>query len=155
MNDTPVITETAPQRVAKIHLCVPREQIMQVMGPGIQEVYAALAAQGIAPAGPWLTYHHQRPDAEFDFDICVPVASAVAPTGRVVAGELPAERVARTVYHGGYEGLGQAWGEHIAWVSEQGLPAKSQLWEVYAEGPERGGPPSSWRTELNQPLENP
>ena len=152
MLETPALTQTTPQAVAKIHLTVPRDQIQIVMGPGIQEVYAAIMAQGLVPTGPWFTYHHKRPDSEFDFDIGVPVSSPISPTGRVVAGELPAQRVARTVYIGGYEGLGHAWGEFIGWVAAQGLTPLGHLWEAYQTGPESGGPPSSWRTELNQPI---
>ena len=39
----------------------PREEIQLAMGPGIREVFAVLAAQGIAPAGPWFTHHRRRP----------------------------------------------------------------------------------------------
>src|SRR4051812_44801547 len=48
--DTPQITETDDQLTAFIPLTVPREEIQTVMGPSIRAVYAALAAQGIAPA---------------------------------------------------------------------------------------------------------
>lgn len=46
----------------------------------------------------------------FDFEVGVPVAAPVAAAGRVKPGELPAATVARTVYHGDYSGLGEAWG---------------------------------------------
>jgi len=89
----------------------------------------------------------------FDFEICVPVKKPVAPTGRVKPGRVTAgRRVARTVYHGGYEGLGAAWAELRAWIDSQGLKPADDLWEVYAAGPESGSDPGSWRTELNQPL---
>ena len=46
-------------------------------------------------------------------------------------GTLPAARVARTVYHGDYEGLGEAWGEFGEWIKAQGLKPAPDLWEVY------------------------
>ena len=60
--------------------------------------------------------------------------------------------MARTVYHGGYEGLGPAWGEFLGWIESQGLKSAEDLWEVYAAGPESSPDPANWRTELNRPL---
>ncbi|MBO9539070.1 GyrI-like domain-containing protein [bacterium] len=152
MIETPQITQSEAQLTAFIHLTVPREEIQEVMGPGIGEVMAAIAAQGIAPAGPWFT-HHLRMDPEiFDFEICVPVTAPVAPAGRVQAGQLPAAKVARTVFHGNYEGLGDAWGEFMDWIEAQGHTPASDLWECYVKGPESSPNPADWRTELNRPL---
>ena len=73
------------------------------MGPGLREVMATLAAQGLTPAGPWFTHHRHRPSETFDFEVCVPVATEVSASGRVTPGRLPAARVARAVYRGPYE----------------------------------------------------
>lgn len=152
MIETPRTTDTPSRHIAFIPLVVPRDEIRHVMGPGIQEVYAAITAQGRAPTGPWFTFHHRRPTDSFDFKICVPVDTPVAPTGRVLAGELPAQKVIRTVYHGPYEGLGQAWGEFIGWVAANGMTVSAELWEAYIVGPESSANPADWRTELNLPL---
>ena len=53
MIDTPHIAQSPSQQTAVIHLTIPREEIGIVMGPGIGELMAAVAAQGIATAGPW------------------------------------------------------------------------------------------------------
>ena len=100
MLDTPQIAQTPNQLTAVIRLTIPREEMRNVMGPGITELMAAVAAQGIAPAGPWFTHHLRMDPATFDFEICVPVTTPVAASGRVKAGHLPATTVARTVYHG-------------------------------------------------------
>lgn len=152
MLETPRIMETTDQLTALIPLVVPRAEIPAVMGPSIREVYAALAAQGIAPAGPWFTHHRRRPTDTFDFEVCVPVATTVAAAGRVKSGLLPAARVARTVYSGPYEGLATAWGEFYAWVAAHGHTPRADLWEGYLVGPESGPDPAAWRTELNCPL---
>ena len=152
MLDTPQITQIAAQLTAIIHLTVPREEIRNVMGPGIGEVMAAVAAQGIAPAGPWFTHHLRMDPDTFDFEVGVPVTAPVVAVGRVKAGQWPAMKVARTVYHGEYEGLGAAWGEFDAWIAAQGLTSGPDLWECYVAGPESGPDPSTWRTELNRPL---
>ena len=152
MLDKPQITEVAAQQTAVIRLTIPREEIRNVMGPGIGELMATIAAQGIAPAGPWFT-HHLRMDPDiFDFEIGVPVTAPVAAAGRVKAGQLPATRVARTVYHGPYEGLAAAWAEFDAWIAAEGHTAGTDLWECYVAGPESSPDPATWRTELNRPL---
>jgi effector-binding domain-containing protein len=88
----------------------------------------------------------------FDFEIGVPVSSPVTASGRVQPGQLPAAKVARTIYHGSYEGLGPAWGEFDAWINAQGLSPAPNLWECYVSGPESSADPSTWQTELNRPL---
>ncbi len=108
----------------------------------------AVAAQGIATTGPWFSHHLRMDPAIFDFEIGVPVAAPVAAMGRVQLGQLPAATVARTVYHGPYEGLGTAWGEFDAWIAANG----PDLWECYVAGPESGLDPATFRTELNRSL---
>lgn len=152
MIDTPQITRTDARLTAVIRLTIPREEIRNVMGRGIVEARAAVAAQGIAPAGPWFTHHLRMDPATFDFEIGVPVTAPVAAAGRVKPGEWPATKVARTVYHGSYEGLGDAWGEFDAWIAAHGLTPGPDLWECYVVGPESNPAPATWRTELHRPL---
>jgi len=152
MIDTPEIVQTAVQPTAIIRLTIPRSEIQHVMGPGYAELMETIAAQGIAPAGSWFT-HHLRMDPEiFDFELGVPISTPLSAAGRVTASELPAATVARTVYHGGYEGLGDAWGELNAWIDAKGHTQAPNLWEHYVAGPESSPDPANWRTELNRPL---
>lgn len=148
----PQIVQTNEQLTAVVHLTVPRAEISQVMGPAIAEIIAALAAQGIAPAGPCFSLHGKRPTDTFDFEVGFPVSRPIAPAGRVRMSKLPAARVARTTYSGGYDGLGAAWGEFCAWIESDGLAAQDSLWESYLSGPESSPDPDQWRTELNRPL---
>jgi effector-binding domain-containing protein len=152
MIDTPQITQSNAQLTAVIRLTIPRAEIRNVMGPAMSEVMATVAAQGIPPAGPVFSYHFRMDPDTFDFEVGVPVAKPVSPAGRVKPGELPAKNVARTVYHGGYEGLGAAWGEFNAWIAANGHKPGPDLWECYAAGPESSPDPANWRTELNRPL---
>lgn len=152
MLETPQITQSMAQQTAVIHLTIPRNQIQQVMGPGIQELMTTLGSQGIAPWGPLFSQHFKMEPETFDFEISVPVASPVKAAGRVMPGQLPAVKVARTVYQGPYEGLGAAWGEFDKWIQSQGLQAAPNLWECYQVGPESGPDSSKYRTELNRPL---
>lgn len=152
MIESPQIVKMPAQPVAFIHLAIPRDEIQEVMGPGLAELMQTLAAQGLAPTGPWFTHHLRMDPERFDFKICVPVAEPVTPTGRVQAGMRAASTVARTVFHGSYEGLGDAWGDFMAWIEAEGHTPAPDLWEVYAKGPESSSDPDDWRTELNRPL---
>ncbi|MCB9915529.1 MAG: GyrI-like domain-containing protein [Planctomycetes bacterium] len=152
MIEPPAVVESTAQTCAAIHLCIPRQSMPEVMGPAIGELLQTLAAQGLAPAGPILCHHHRLDPAEFDFDLCVPVAGAVAATGRVRAHELPAARVVRTVMHGDYALLPHAWGELMKWIGAQELAVRDELWERYLVGPESSERPADWRTELNRVL---
>ena len=76
----------------------------------------------------------------------------MAAAGRVQPSQWPAIKVARTVYNGPYEGLGEAWGEFIDWIENNGHTPAPDLWECYLVGPESSPDPADWRTELNRPL---
>jgi len=152
MIDEPKVVETKEQKAAVIHLTIPREKIGEVMGPSHTELMSALKAQGITPAGPWFSHHFRMDPKVFDFEIGVPVSKEVQASGRVKPGQLPAAKVARTTYRGGYEGLGPAWGEFEEWLKSNGHTAASELWEVYTAGPETGNDATLYRTELNRPL---
>ena len=152
MTEEPRIVDVAAQPIAVIHIVVPTAEIRTVMGPGLAELQAAVAAQGIATNGPWFTHHRRRPSDVFDFEIGVPVAKPVAAAGRVQPSQWPAMTVARTVYHGDYEGLGSAWHGFETWIAARGLRPAVDLWERYVVGPESSTDPATWRTELSRPL---
>lgn len=152
MLGTPRIVDSPEQLVAKIALVVPRDQMPVVMGPGISELFTVVSAQGIEVTGPWFAHHYEITDTTFDFAICVPVASPVTASGRVIPDVREAARVARAVLSGPYEGLGDGWGELMTWIAAEGLQPRTDLWEIYVTGPESGDDSSQWRTELNRPL---
>lgn len=152
MLDTPHLIETTLQQTAVIRLTIPRNEIRSVMGLAIAELMSTLAAQGLSPAGPLFSHHLRMLPDTFDFEVGAPVNATVRPVGRVIAGQLPATKVARTVYHGAYEGLAAAWGEFDAWIRANDHVAAPDLWEVYLAGPESSQDPGDWRTEFNRPL---
>lgn len=152
MIDTPEIVQTTAQQTALIHLTIARGEMRTVMGPGIEEVMAAVKTQGIGPSGPWFTHHLTLDPVNFDFEICVPVSAPVAAVGRVMPGLSPAMTVVRTVYRGSFEGLGAAWAEFNAWVAANGHEPGEDFYERYVAGPESSPNPADWRTELSRPL---
>ena len=152
MIDPPEIIQTVAQPTAIIPLKIPKDQIQHVMGPGLRELMSTIAAQAITPTGSWFTHHLKISPDQWDFEIGVPVIRTVIAAGRVKPSQWPAMKVARTIYHGGYTGLGAAWGEFGGWLEANGHEAGKDLWEFYPAGPDSGSDPTQWRTELNRPL---
>ena len=149
------ILQTTPQLTASIPIKVPREEIRHVMGPALAELNAAVAAQNVAIIGPWFTHHFRNPGEVFDFEICLPVATSVAPVDRTKPGQWPAMKIVQTTFHGGYESLGNAWGEFIGIIKSAGHQTADGLYESYAVGPEMSPDPSAWRTVLSKELLEP
>ena len=143
--DAPQVIEIAPSSLPASASVFRGES--KVMGPGLSELKAA-----VARTGPWFDHHFRRPTNTFDFEICLPVAARVTPVGRVKAGQRPATTIARTIYHGDYDGLGAAWGEFEAWIVANEHKTGPDFWQCYVAGPESNDDPSTWRTELNRPL---
>lgn len=152
MIDTPQVVQTTAQTAAVIHLRIAREEMPNVMGAAINEVLGALKAQGVAPVGPLFCHHLVMQKGLFDFEVGFGCTAVVKASGRVKPSSLPAVRVARATYTGGYEGLHGAWVAFGEWLTKQGLTPRGDLWESYVYGPESSQDPATWRTELNQPL---
>jgi effector-binding domain-containing protein len=151
---TPEIIQTKAQEAAVIRLTIPRSEMMKVFGPAVGELMGALAAQGVEPVGAVFAHHLKMTPDTFDFELGVKVSSPVKAAGRVKPGQLPAVKVARTVYSGPYEGLPSAWGEFDKWMNANGHKQAENLWEVYSVGPQASLASTNWRTELNRPLTN-
>ncbi len=145
----PELITTIEVPTAMIHLVVPGREMPKYMDPAILEIIQVLAEQGMRPAGPMFSYHHHRPSDTFDFQIGFPVEKVFEEKGRVKNSMLPAERVARCVYQGPYEGLAQAWPALQEWVREQKLPETGRFFERYLNNPDEVKDPKDYCTELN------
>ena len=152
MIDDPTITHLDPAPTAVIRARIPRDKMPEFIRPAIEEIMGTISAQGAAPAGAVFAHHFSMDPKMFDFEVGVPVSKPVTATGRVEPGERPASKVARTVYHGPYEGLPEAWGKFHAWIERNELAFAPDIWECYVDGPHSHDDPSKWRTELNRVL---
>ncbi len=152
MISSPEILQIEAQVAAIIHIKTPRTEMAKVFGPAVTELMAALAEQGVEPDGAVFAHHLKMSPEFFDFELGVRVSAQVKAAGRVQPGQLPAARVARTIYSGPYEGLSAAWGEFSDWIKAKGHEVAGNLWEIYSVGPHSTPDPSGWRTELVRPL---
>ncbi len=149
---TPEILQTEAAAAAVIRLTIPRCEMMTAFGPAVGELMAELARQGLELVGAVFAHHLALSPDAFDFELGVKVSAPVTAAGRVKPGELPAVKVARTIYSGPYEGLPSAWGEFDGWMKANGRQPAGSLWELYSVGPQSTPDPANWRTELNRPL---
>ncbi len=154
MLETPQVVQTTAHPIAYIPVTATWQEMPQVMGPGIAELLAEITAQGVKPVGEIFTHHLRRPADTFEFEISVPVSAPIKACGRVQPGEYPAVKMARTVYQGPYEGLGDAWPEFSEWIEKNGHATSEELWEAYTVGPHSNPDPAAWRTELSQQIVN-
>ena len=65
----------------------------------------------------------------------------------------PEQLAAYSINHGPYEKLGEASEELMSWILANGFKTRADLWERYLAGPDSNPDPSTFRTELNRPLE--
>ena len=152
MNEIPEVLEAASLLTAVVPLVARNDQLKSVIGPAIGEVAMALKQCEVMPCGALFVLVKSRRDGVLDLEVGFPVPEEIAPSGRVVSSELPAARVARVLYQGGYEGLADAWAELDRWVEAEGLAASEMGWEFYVRGPESSPDPSEWWTELSRML---
>ena len=148
----PDVTEIASRGVAAIHIVTPPAKMRDVMSPARAELLAAVQAHGLRPAGPWFEHYHRATADTFDFDVCVPVTTPVVSIGRVEPRAISKERVVRTTYTGGYEGLPGAWAAFRRWLEAHEVATRADFFQCYVVGPESTQDPSLWKTELRRPL---
>jgi effector-binding domain-containing protein len=104
----------------------------------LDEVWACLHAAGITRGCPNdMLYLDDDPHVEVG--VVLPAPAPPPPlTGRVVGSALPAGRVATTVHHGPYDGLGATHREVARWCAAHGHRPAGPRWEIY--GPHREDP---------------
>ncbi len=121
MLDESTIIDVAECPAAVVRIRTPREEMREAMGAGRKALFDGLAQQGQSPAGPMFSHHFKMEPGIFDFEIGVPVDRPVTASGRLQPGHIPAAKMVRTIYHGAYEGLGEAWESFDDSIAVQGL----------------------------------
>jgi effector-binding domain-containing protein len=157
MSEQPEITERPAKPYVAIAATVTMATLGTVVPPLNGEVFAWLAARGIAPAGPpFWRYTVVDMEHELEVEAGTPVAAPVAgDDGRVVAGVLPAGRYV-TMHHVGHpESLADATGRLLSWAEAKGLrfDTDGTRWgcrlESYLTDPATQPDMTKWETVLS------
>ena len=128
------------------------DKLAQSMGPLFGEVHGHILQNGQAPNGMPLAIYHSMDGDTVDLECAIPVASPIAGTDRIRAGELPAGTAATVTHVGPYDDLPQTWAALTEWMKSQGLEAAGAPWEVYVTDPGAEPDQSKWRTDIFFPV---
>ncbi len=159
-NDTQV-QHHQPQPVLSVRATVPVAELGSAQGDALRALWSSLQQRGVRPAGPPYVRYHTFGETETDVEVGVPVPVAIGAVGqgRVAAGELPGGTVVSTWHLGAHDRLGDAYARLQAWLKEHGHQPQGAGWEVYhwidldqEPDPASWPDPSSWRTQLVQPI---
>jgi effector-binding domain-containing protein len=141
-------------------LCLERRGPLSEMASAFADLWGALAAADLQPAGPFTTTYL---DAETPFDpsdvrykVCVavpPVEADIKPPAYVET--WPPGKVAAYTHRGAYADLRMAYEILVRWISETGYIITGSPREVYLTGPHSTGDPSNYVTEIQFPIESP
>jgi DNA gyrase inhibitor GyrI len=154
---TPQIDERPEQQYLGIRTQTPFKGMFTVIDKQLfKELRAWMKQEGIEPAGvPFLRYHVIDMEGEMDIEAGIPVATALAGSGRVCHGVLPGGRYATLIYIGhGYTGNGALtrWGIENGlafdqWDAPKGTAFRSR-YERYLTDPKIQPLKSKWEVEV-------
>jgi effector-binding domain-containing protein len=117
----PKLEDRDAQPYVGIRTQAPMRTFKQAIPQLLGEVFAWLEKQGVEPASaPFMRYHVINMAGNMDFELGVPVATAVSGNGRVSPGVLPAGRYASLVYTGVNNGI-KGNKALLDWAAENGI----------------------------------
>lgn len=147
---------------------VPMATIAGLFDGVFGKVFPLAFAQGLSPAGPAFALYTRMTDGadpvvdvEIGFPLDGPLLEQLhddpveADGLRIVASVLPAGTVAVTTHLGGFDGLGQAWGEFLGAVGAGGWAPGTPFWEFYVTEPSPDMDPADLRTDLYSVVRTP
>ncbi len=147
-----VLKRVEPQTVASVRETIPT---YSDIGQLFTRLFAQLGQQGVKPTGPVLAiyYDTEHRDHGADVEVAVPVAAPFV-SKEVTARQLPGnETMACLIHQGSYETFGQSYTGLMTWIETNGYHLAGPSREIYLRGPESGGDPSSYVTEIQVPVE--
>ncbi len=118
------------------------------------ELYATLAAQGVAVAGhPGGIYEDELFTQERGrATVFLPCTASLRPTGRVTPVEIPAIELAIIVHRGPIEEIDRAYGALAAYVARNAIAVDGPIREYYPVSGQDTRDSAAWRTEVGWPI---
>lgn len=128
------------------------QEIAAALGELFPAVHQFSVRNGIVMAGPPFCRYRELGAEGMTLEAGMPISAPAEGEGDVLAGALPAGRVASTIHAGPYDDLPQAHAAIEAWLEEHELSG-GDAWEVYLTDPGLVEDPADWRTEVLRPIE--
>jgi DNA-binding transcriptional MerR regulator len=151
----PVEHRTVPVTAAAgIRDEVDLEDLLPWYHGALGELYAGVAAQGLAPSGPSGglfssdLFQYERGEAT----LFVPLDGDLRPVGRLVALVVPAAELAVMVHHGPPPDIDVTYGALGTYVTEHELAVDGPVREYYPVDARATADAGQWRTEIGWPI---
>lgn len=146
------IEELPPRTAAVVTAEVPLDGLTDFFAGAFSAVMAAVADQGLTPAGPPFAYYPAAPTEVVQVTAGFPVVGTVSPAAEVRPFTLPGGRAVVAMHVGPYDTLEQTYHGILEWISAQGLTPAAAMWEEYLSDPGQEPDPATWRTRVVWPL---
>lgn len=140
--------ELEPQPIVGVHEVVPVDDLPGFFGRAFHAAAAALAEQGLEPAGPPVAVYGGMPTESVDVTAGFPVHGPVRVSGDLVVRDLPGGSVVQAVHVGPYDGLAQAYSEVMRWMGARHLTPVADMWEQYLNDPDSVASPQEYQTRI-------
>ncbi len=148
-----------PQPVLSIRATVQIVDLAQAQDDRIRALSSYLQQSGAQLAGPPFVRYHTFTETETDLELGIPMVAPIAGEGRIAASSLAGGPAIITWHIGPHDTLAEAYARMQAWLNEHGREPDGAPWEIYYwidpkqyRGPATWPDPSSWRTQLVQPI---
>lgn len=139
--------DVAAQKALTIKVAVPSKAIQQKMGELYGKLYSYLGTHNIQPAGvPFAIYYTYDPKGNTEFEVGIPIASAVTGNEEIKFKELPAMKVLAALYVGPYENSGPVYEALMKYAKDNKLETSPAMWEVYLTDPSKETDPAKYQT---------
>jgi effector-binding domain-containing protein len=148
-----VLKRVPSQTVASVRDTIPTYSDLKTI---LTRLFAGLGQRGLRPTGPVLAVYYDPEYREHDVDVeaAVPVIAASPGEGAVTVRELPgAETMACVLHEGSYDSISQAYTALMTWIEANAYRTTGPNREIYLRGPESGGDPATYVTEVQFPVE--
>jgi effector-binding domain-containing protein len=134
-SDQMEMTELSAQPAAVVRGHVSPAEMPTFLGGAFEEVMRVVAEQGVEAVGPPFGRYVPVRDG-FDAEVGFPTTSAVQPSGRVSATELPGGEAAVAMHVGSYDSIGETYEALAGWLAARGCTPADAPWESYLDGPD-------------------
>lgn len=144
----------AEQPTAVVHEKVPMKELPQFFARAYGQVFGAMQAEGLTPAGPPFALYFGMPTDTVEVEAGFPVSEKLeAQRGAVLPGTLPGGRCVHGLHLGPYETMKKTYDELWKWAGEKQLRPHAEMWESYLSDPKAEPDPTRWRTEIFWPVD--
>ena len=147
-----VIKQVEPLKVAALRDIIPT---YGDQGPLWDELVAFMMQHGVESVAPCLTiyYDAEHRERDVDVEVCEPVDASLPDHPRIQVRHLPAvEAMASVIHEGSYDDFNETYVALLTWIEANGYRIVGPNREIYLRGPEHGGDPESYVTEVQFPV---